>query len=254
MSKVKYRPRYEIKIIAIIQSRFKRVLFLDTDNFPLRDPTFMFNEMQTCGYNAVLWPDMWETAQGRNFLEDIFDVPVPPTTDVRLSLQYETGQMLFDKEKSWEALHVIYFMNMNHDYFFRFVQGDKETYYIGFIVANLTYHLVQQRPLIAGFVKASGDFQGTTMVQFNPFNMSEPLFYHSNSLKWRLYRSPWQLMCRPVGAYLPTMENKYLQFRGDVEYIHTDQDSSDRLVKQEYNKMRAKYVFRQALYMINIQL
>lgn len=55
--------QFQIKAAAVINSAFKEVLYLDSDNVPAHDPTFLFDitEYKTTG--ALFWPDFWYALQ-----------------------------------------------------------------------------------------------------------------------------------------------------------------------------------------------
>lgn len=53
--------RSQIKATAMILSSFEEILYLDSDNIPLRDPAFLFDASLYSGPSqprAVFWPDM----------------------------------------------------------------------------------------------------------------------------------------------------------------------------------------------------
>ncbi|TYZ69327.1 hypothetical protein PybrP1_006449 [[Pythium] brassicae (nom. inval.)] len=50
---------FATKISAIQHSRFDNVLFLDADNFPVRDPTYLFALPEFRTEGAIFWPDFW---------------------------------------------------------------------------------------------------------------------------------------------------------------------------------------------------
>ncbi|KAF8313764.1 hypothetical protein DL93DRAFT_1116928 [Clavulina sp. PMI_390] len=59
--KLKKWKNFQIKADAIIASSFEEVLYLDSDNIPLRDPTYLFDSELYAGKGqpgAVFWPDI----------------------------------------------------------------------------------------------------------------------------------------------------------------------------------------------------
>ncbi|POM73474.1 Hypothetical protein PHPALM_9678, partial [Phytophthora palmivora] len=50
---------YGAKVFAIYNSYFERILFLDADNAPSKDPTYLFNSLEFVENGAVFWPDFW---------------------------------------------------------------------------------------------------------------------------------------------------------------------------------------------------
>src|SRR6266704_5059621 len=53
---------WELKPYAIIHSRFREVLFLDADNVPVLDPTFLFDDSEYQDKGAIFWPDVPQAA------------------------------------------------------------------------------------------------------------------------------------------------------------------------------------------------
>ena len=50
--------RYFLKPHAIWQSGFREVLWLDTDNFPIRDPSFLFDDEEFQQKGSLFWRDV----------------------------------------------------------------------------------------------------------------------------------------------------------------------------------------------------
>lgn len=48
-----------MKPLAILYSNFKEVLYLDADNNCVRDPTYLFNDMNYKKFGCLFWPDYW---------------------------------------------------------------------------------------------------------------------------------------------------------------------------------------------------
>lgn len=49
---------FHLKAAAILASKFAEVLYLDSDNVPLRDPAYLFDEpLYKSSGGAVFWPD-----------------------------------------------------------------------------------------------------------------------------------------------------------------------------------------------------
>lgn len=51
--------RFQIKAAAVINSSFKEILYLDSDNLPAQDPTFLFETKEFKNTGALFWPDFW---------------------------------------------------------------------------------------------------------------------------------------------------------------------------------------------------
>jgi Mannosyltransferase putative len=51
--------RFQIKAAAIINSQFQKVLYLDSDNIPTRNPEYLFHSKEFEETGALFWPDFW---------------------------------------------------------------------------------------------------------------------------------------------------------------------------------------------------
>ncbi len=51
--------RWEGKVFALLHSRFREVLLLDSDSLPLRDPAALFASPQYLRDGNLFWPDVW---------------------------------------------------------------------------------------------------------------------------------------------------------------------------------------------------
>jgi hypothetical protein len=49
------------KQLAILASSFQEVLLLDSDNIPLSDPSFLFDELLYTETGLLIWPDFWRS-------------------------------------------------------------------------------------------------------------------------------------------------------------------------------------------------
>lgn len=59
--KIRSWKNFQIKADAIVQSSFEEVLYLDSDNIPLRDPAYLFDSALYKGPGQpqiVFWPDL----------------------------------------------------------------------------------------------------------------------------------------------------------------------------------------------------
>jgi hypothetical protein len=102
---------WEAKVHAIMHSRFAEVLFLDSDQVPVRDPTYLFDDGRYVETGAVFWQD--NPPYGFSLSEEAFHVArlsVPERTcDWRRPSDYdawETGQILVNKRRHWKPLSV----------------------------------------------------------------------------------------------------------------------------------------------------
>ncbi|TYZ66327.1 hypothetical protein PybrP1_012481 [[Pythium] brassicae (nom. inval.)] len=59
--------RFHAKPYALYHSRFESVLFLDSDNLPVRDPTYLFDSPEFARTGALFWPDFWRPSEDTVF-------------------------------------------------------------------------------------------------------------------------------------------------------------------------------------------
>jgi len=160
---------WELKPYAILHSPFREVLLLDADNVPVVDPEFLFGTRQFQRTGAVFWPDydrgiskkaeaVWRSCGVRQPEE----------------LEFETGQIVVDKQRCWRALCLTLWFNENSDFYYRYFHGDKETFRLAFRKLRKPYALVPKPIHSLERTMCQHDFQGRR------------IFQHRNRDKWRL--------------------------------------------------------------------
>jgi alpha 1,2-mannosyltransferase len=106
-----------------MHSRFQEILFLDADNVPVSDPSFLFDSEEFRSTGTVFWPDPEHFYTPRSSpCWGIFGTPYRPCPD------QESGQLMVDKERCWKALQLCNWYNERSDFFYQHVYGDKETF------------------------------------------------------------------------------------------------------------------------------
>ncbi|KAG7392035.1 hypothetical protein PHYBOEH_006511 [Phytophthora boehmeriae] len=174
---------YATKVFAIYHSFFERVLFLDADNVPVQDPTFLFESKEFVDNGAVFWPDFWHS--GRT----IFNIHRQSLVWQLLGLPFvdmfeqESGQLLIDRRRHAAPMEVLFFYAFHRpNYFesFKLAHGDKDLFRFAWMQQNASFHMIQTPPAVAGKI-ISGNFCGMTMVQHDA--AGEVLFMHRNSHK-----------------------------------------------------------------------
>ncbi|GFR52395.1 hypothetical protein Agub_g14905 [Astrephomene gubernaculifera] len=127
---------FGVKIAALLLSSFTEVLFLDSDNAVLRDPTYLFESPQYIATGALLWPDYWvrTAAPEVSQILNISNRQLPSGT-------YESGQMVIDKARHWRGLLVAAYLNVYGKLFSELLtcyvgKGDKETFAYGMLAAG----------------------------------------------------------------------------------------------------------------------
>lgn len=127
VQKLNIWKNFHIKCLSILKSTFDEVLYLDSDNVPLADPTFLFNDR---GYltkgRAVFWPDI-----NRDHPENAIFRILGETCN-HAEWQIDSGQIVIDKRGNdglnLAALHLANAMQTDHEFWFKLSGGDKDTF------------------------------------------------------------------------------------------------------------------------------
>ncbi|WP_342152839.1 hypothetical protein [Methylorubrum sp. SB2] len=168
---VQIKDGWQLKSFALAHSSFARVLLLDADIVPERDPAELFAWPEFEAAGAVLWPDICSIS-AENQIWAACGLPPRTTRAV------ESGQVLIDKSRAWDALQIIVFLNTRREHYYRIVYGDKDLFLMGFFITGQSYHLVPHLPYTdQPWCLFQRDFAG------------ERLFQHRCGAKWR-YRDP----------------------------------------------------------------
>jgi Mannosyltransferase putative len=183
---------YMSKPYSIAYSAFDQLLFLDSDNFPIRDPTYLFETDEFEQHGAVFWKDYWRAVTNdfyftkNSLIWELFDVPMD--SPMRTEMEMESGQVLIDRRRTKKPLHALLFLaNTFHELLepLDLLLGDKDLYRLVFHGTNFPFHYIHHPPSLAGHAPLPWMSQhavcGQTMVQPDP--MGVPLFFHRNQAK-----------------------------------------------------------------------
>ena len=173
---------FNVKVYAVYHSSFSSVMLLDTDNFAIDDPTYLFESPEFRNTGAIFWPDFWSPGNsifnvGNTSM--VWELTGVPFVDMH---EQESGQLLVDRRRHARALDVLMFYATPDNILYRYgpVYGDKDLFRLAWMRAGEPFHMIQQPPGWAGQLKALG-FCGMTMVQHDP--EGKMLFMHRNGFK-----------------------------------------------------------------------
>lgn len=132
---------WELKAFSTLHSNFKETLYLDADNIPAQDPTYLFYEPEYLELGAIFWPDLPPSRRAEwlphicwhNVGIDYIDEP-----------DFETGQYLINKEKCYKELQLTMWMNEHSDWFYKFVYGDKSTFHLAWRKCKSDYAITSK--------------------------------------------------------------------------------------------------------------
>jgi FkbM family methyltransferase len=176
---------WESKAFAIQHSTFREVLFLDADQVPTRDPSYLFDAAEYRDSGCVFWPDY--PPNGWCITRTGFEaagLPVPGNTknakwknptDYR---PVESGQILIDKARHWKPLLLCRHINDHSDFWYRHaaekkgvnhIYGDKDTFYLAWQVLSVPYAMPRDAGWTGGKSTSGAflqhDFAGKVLFQ-----------------------------------------------------------------------------------------
>jgi Mannosyltransferase putative len=158
---------WELKPFAIMHSRFREVLLLDADNVPIVDPTYLFDTPQYKDAGAIFWPDFGRLGADRN-IWSLCGIPY------RDEPEFESGQILLDKQRCWKELCLTMWFNEHSDFWYRHFHGDKESYHMAWRKLNRPYAMPSRRIHALPGTMCQHDFEGRR------------IFQHRNMAKWTI--------------------------------------------------------------------
>lgn len=132
---------FATKPFAILHSNFRECLFLDADNYVIRNPEVFFNSTPYLQTGALFWEDMDNQASERGHFSDL-----------RLALglpaayrQCESGQMVINRVRHWKSLVVANEINQRATHFYKFMWGDAQSYQLAMELVNEPFSYVPKR-------------------------------------------------------------------------------------------------------------
>lgn len=196
------QPTHEqLKALAILFSSFETILYLDSDCFPVLDPSEMLGSEPFLSTGLITWPDYWIATEDPVFYTIAGMSSFPPDVPARST---DVGQLLISKNTHLSSLLLACYYNIygpTH-YYPLLLQGalgdgDKETFLAAAVVLGLPHYRVKEHVGTLGYVTHEGDFKGGAMVQHHAVDDSivhngtyatekdshkcRPAFVHANS-------------------------------------------------------------------------
>jgi hypothetical protein len=160
--------KYGLKPYAVVHSAFRELLWLDADQVPVQDPTFLFDSVPFRETGAVFWPDYFRF-DASNPIWRYTGVPYRDEPEV------QGGELLLDKARCWRSLRLALWFNEHHRFYYRYINGDKDTFRFGchklgqpYVMAPFPIHPLEG-------TMCQHDFSGRR------------LFQHRNMRKWNLH-------------------------------------------------------------------
>lgn len=231
--------KFQVKIFSLLFTSFENALFLDADNFLLRDPKDIFKQQPFRSSGLVTWPDFWASSASKHFYE-IINFPTPAMNERASS---ESGQLLVSKASHGKALMATaYYDFYGPEYFYQLLTqdgpggGDKETFLAGAQAVGAPFYQVGHYVDTIGYYE-DGHYHGVAMMQYDPIEDAaitrsgkevakrKPFSVHHNYPKYdtvELFSAEGAAIDHATGQGHRLLGNKTLtleRFNGrDVEY------------------------------------
>lgn len=128
------RKGWTLKPYAIKDSKFKEVMFLDSDVAPTKNPEYLFDYEEYKKTGAIFWSDTCVThLKYANPTEKIKSKDpfwhIADREEIE-EREFESGQIIINKEKCWKQINLTCHYNDHADWYYRFFLGDKETFHL----------------------------------------------------------------------------------------------------------------------------
>lgn len=149
---------WALKPYSILHCKFKEVIFIDADNVPVQDPNGLFESDEFKKTGAIFWPGYAKLAM-TNLAWSVFGVEPTETWE------FESGQIVIDKERCWHALCLTMWYNEHSDFYYKFVFGDKDTFLMAFLKLKRQYSLVDAPIHTLKYTMCQHDFSGQRIFQ-----------------------------------------------------------------------------------------
>lgn len=182
------------KIYALYESRYAENLWIDSDNYPIRNPDFLFDDPEYVRKHCLFWRDVFSTDRANRYHDQAPMWPVfnvPPNDGE----PFEAGQLLINKPRVWSQFRLVKHYADNCEVYYHF-GGDTETFrmawqhhskrnggyhaYINYHASpDVPYGFMPYGPFHKGVVNQYGKWGGgTVMVQRD--RSGAELFNHRN--------------------------------------------------------------------------
>jgi len=127
---------WELKSIATLFSDFKEVMYIDADNIPAIDPSYLFDDPRYKELGSIFWPDL-PSCEREEWLVPLCWHNV--NLEYIKEVDFESGQFIVNKEKCYKELYISYWINQHSDWFYKFVYGDKSTFHLAWRKCGTDY-------------------------------------------------------------------------------------------------------------------
>ncbi|MBW2232250.1 MAG: hypothetical protein JRH17_17840 [Deltaproteobacteria bacterium] len=189
---------FELKPFSLLNAPFDELIFIDADSVPLYDPELLFESELYREHGNLFWPEAcmlstlvphagawseWSLTDGRargniqGVNPRIFDhlrLPRPSTLE-RAGYETESGQILIDRRRCFDAVALTWFMSSRPHHFRLYFYGDTEAYRLAWGVTERPYCQIPHPSHQVGVVE-DGIFLGRAILPRD--ESGAPAFLH----------------------------------------------------------------------------
>ncbi|ORX83018.1 hypothetical protein BCR32DRAFT_326571 [Anaeromyces robustus] len=190
---------WAIKPFSILASRFEEVILMDADAVYIHDPAILFEDEGYIEKGTVFFRDRTlfsGSHPGSKWLKSWMVDPLPETKELRYwkeetSHEMESSTVVINKPKTILGLLTVCKLNeqkVRDDVVYKYVHGDKETFWIGFDMARQPYNMLPLPSVMVGelAVGEAGDDPDERQICGHVGHMSRDgkiLFWNDHILK-----------------------------------------------------------------------
>ena len=130
-----------IKSFALMVTSFSEVILLDADNIPMINLNELFNNPNYLNHGNIFWPDIKYSSEESTKRILPFGYEIYKHFNILLPKELtDSGQILININKCWEAVCLSYYLNYNMDIYYKLFNGDKDLYYVAFQLTDTFYY------------------------------------------------------------------------------------------------------------------
>ena len=117
---------WSVKIHALYESEYQENLWIDSDNYPIRNTEFLFEDTEYQAKGSLFWRDVMSVDRANRYHDG---APLWPVFNVQPNdaEPFEAGQLLINKAKCWPQFRLVKHYADNCEYYYHF-GGDTETF------------------------------------------------------------------------------------------------------------------------------
>jgi alpha 1,2-mannosyltransferase len=157
---------WSIKPFSMLRSSFEEIIWLDSDNCPVKDINFLFEDPEYKEKGSIFWRDVCgEAFNATSPTWEVFNIPYND------SEKFETGQIVFNKQKCWKQLQLCLFYTVNSNIYYQFVHGDTGTFKFAFQYLN------RDKPYYRINYNSDSKLIPYGFMPYGPFHVGEPNQY-----------------------------------------------------------------------------